>query len=197
MKIMKTSHNLATKGLLSANLEGSYKIFFCYSKEVAAFSATDSLIDLIKLISHSSDYFLNIAMTKTIWMWTLMMALPMNVAEKKVLKGMRKWPQVMPARSNKGFGMEAHAKIVQKPYFSMLSKMMILARSINVGFCFLFSYKTSSISSLLRSFPIWCSSFSCLMIFYSYSSITFAWPSALLVILFNSALVSEAFFAMK
>lgn len=73
------------------------------------------------------------------------MALPMKVAEKKVLKGIRKCPQVIPARSNKGFGMEAHTKIVQNPYFYILSKIIIFARSINVGFCFLFSYKTSSI----------------------------------------------------
>lgn len=45
----------------------------------------------------------------------------MKVAVKKVLKGILKWPQVMPAKSNKGLGMDAHAKMVPKPYFYMLS----------------------------------------------------------------------------
>lgn len=50
-----------------------------------------------------------------------MMALPTKVAEKKVLKGIRKCPQVIPAKSNKGLGIEAHASIVANPYFYILS----------------------------------------------------------------------------
>lgn len=34
----------------------------------------------------------------------LIIAFPMRVAPKNVEKGMRKWPQVMPARSNRGLG---------------------------------------------------------------------------------------------
>ena len=34
----------------------------------------------------------------------LIMAFPMRVAPKNVENGMRKWPQVMPARSNRGLG---------------------------------------------------------------------------------------------
>jgi len=37
-------------------------------------------------------------------MWTFTIAFPMKVAKKNVVKGIRKCPQVMPARSNKGFG---------------------------------------------------------------------------------------------
>jgi len=50
-----------------------------------------------------------------------MIALPTKVAEKNVLKGIRKCPQVIPAKSNRGLGMEAQAKIVANPYFYMLS----------------------------------------------------------------------------
>ena len=39
------------------------------------------------------------------WMCILITAFPMRVAPKNVQKGTRKWPQVMPARSNSGFGM--------------------------------------------------------------------------------------------
>ena len=34
---------------------------------------------------------------------------PMSVAPKNVQKGTRKCPHVMPARSNSGFGIDAHA----------------------------------------------------------------------------------------
>lgn len=37
-------------------------------------------------------------------MCILMMAFPMSVAPKKVQNGTRKWPQVIPARSNRGLG---------------------------------------------------------------------------------------------
>ena len=50
-----------------------------------------------------------------------MIALPTKVAEKNVLKGMRKCPHVIPAKSNKGLGIDAHAKMVAKPYFYILS----------------------------------------------------------------------------
>lgn len=56
-------------------------------------------------------------------MWTLMMALPMKVAEKKVRKGIFRLPQVIPARSNKGLGTEASKRIVTKACFSMMVKM--------------------------------------------------------------------------
>lgn len=38
------------------------------------------------------------------WMCILITAFPMRVAPKKVQNGIRKWPQVIPARSNRGFG---------------------------------------------------------------------------------------------
>jgi hypothetical protein len=50
-----------------------------------------------------------------------MIALPIKVAVKNVLKGIRRWPQVIPAKSNRGLGIEAHARIVANPYFYMLS----------------------------------------------------------------------------
>ena len=46
-----------------------------------------------------------------------MMAFPMKVALKNFLKGILKWPQVMPAKSKRGLGMDAQRRIVIKPYF--------------------------------------------------------------------------------
>ena len=46
-----------------------------------------------------------------------MMAFPMRVAVKKVVKGIRKWPQVIPARSKRGLGILAHSSTVKKAYF--------------------------------------------------------------------------------
>lgn len=71
------------------------------------------------LMRKSRVYCLNMAMMNIICMCTFMIAFPMKVAEKKVLKGMRKCPLVMPARSKRGLGMEAQAKMAQNPYFSM------------------------------------------------------------------------------
>lgn len=66
-----------------------------------------------------------------------MIALPIKVGMKNFLIGILKWPHVIPAKSNKGFGIDAHTKIVMKPYFSMFSKINIFAFSIRVkfGFC--------------------------------------------------------------
>jgi len=44
---------------------------------------------------------------------------------------------VIPARSKRGLGIEAQAKIAQNPYLDNLSKMNSLAWSSNVGFCLL------------------------------------------------------------
>ena len=44
----------------------------------------------------------------------------MSVAPKNVQKGTRKWPHVMPARSNSGLGIDAHARIPRKPTFKRL-----------------------------------------------------------------------------
>lgn len=89
--------------------------------------------------------FLKTVMTKSICIWVFMIALPMKVAEKNFLKGILKWPQVMPAKSNKGLGIEAHRRIVMKPYFSILSKIRILALSMKVLLGCDFSFCISSI----------------------------------------------------
>lgn len=47
-------------------------------------------------------------------MWVLIIAFPIAVAVKKMKNGTKKWPQVIPAKSNKGFGIEAHNKTVIK-----------------------------------------------------------------------------------
>ena len=38
----------------------------------------------------------------------------MAVAKKNVVNGMRKWPHVIPAKSNSGFGIEAQSNTVIK-----------------------------------------------------------------------------------
>merc|ERR1711993_34634 len=57
------------------------------------------------------------------------MAFPINVAPKNVQKGTKKWPHVIPAKSNNGFGMEAHAKIPKNPTRSTNLSIPNLARS--------------------------------------------------------------------
>jgi len=45
----------------------------------------------------------------------------MKQAEKNILKGMRRCPHAIPAKSKRGLGIDAQNNTVQKPYFSMLS----------------------------------------------------------------------------
>jgi hypothetical protein len=47
----------------------------------------------------------------------LLHALPMAVAMKKVQKGISRCPQVRPARSKRGFGIDAKSMIAKNPPF--------------------------------------------------------------------------------
>ena len=71
----------------------------------------------IKLIACSIKPSLKAKITKSFWICILMMALPMSVAPKNVQNGTRKWPHVIPARSNKGLGMEAQRRMPMNPTF--------------------------------------------------------------------------------
>lgn len=46
-----------------------------------------------------------------------MKALPITVAPKNVQKEIKKCPQVIPAKSNNGLGIEAHNITVKKAFF--------------------------------------------------------------------------------
>ncbi len=46
-----------------------------------------------------------------------MIAFPIDVAEKNVMNGIKKCPQVMPAKSNNGLGIEAQSKTVMNACF--------------------------------------------------------------------------------
>ena len=82
--------------------------------------------------------------------------LPMRVAPKKVQKGMRKCPHVMPARSNRGLGMLAQARIPKKPTFSTScwTEYFILSNLVSLSGCLSFSCSSwNSSSSSLGSEP--------------------------------------------
>ena len=66
------------------------------------------------------------------------MAFPINVAKKNFLNGILKWPQVMPAKSNKGLGIDAQSRIVIVPYFCRLSYITTFDFSKNVLFGLVF-----------------------------------------------------------
>lgn len=55
------------------------------------------------------------------WMCIFTMAFPIKVAPKKVQKGTRKWPQVIPARSNRGLGIYRHRRCVSQQQHPHLS----------------------------------------------------------------------------
>lgn len=66
----------------------------------------------------------------------------MRVAPKNVQKGIKKWPQVIPARSNSGLGMDAQARMPKKPTFSTRVLIQIFVLATN---------RVSSPSSMTRS----------------------------------------------
>ncbi len=139
ISIRNKSHKRPMTGFESKSKSlGWWNAYFCFSNPLFKLEERLSLIDFIHPNSTSSAYFLQIVITKSIWMWTFMIALPIKVGMKNFLKGIRKCPHVIPAKSNKGFGMEAHNSIVMNPYFYMLSNMKILALSMKVkpDFCF-------------------------------------------------------------
>jgi hypothetical protein len=56
-------------------------------------------------------------MTKKHWIDTLITAFPIRVAPKKVANEIRKCPQVSPARSKRGLGIEAKSSTTMKACF--------------------------------------------------------------------------------
>ena len=117
IRIMNRSHNLPISGLFSWKVDGWCKTYLWAFKVFSTNWANPSWTVPINLCNSAKVSFLNIVMTNNIWMWTLIIAFPMKVAEKNFLKGILKWPQVIPAKSNRGFGMDAQSKIVTNPYF--------------------------------------------------------------------------------
>ena len=61
--------------------------------------------------------FLQTRMKKKACSVVLLHALPMAVAMKKVQKGISRCPQVRPARSKRGFGIDAKSMIAKNPPF--------------------------------------------------------------------------------
>ena len=139
IKMIKTSHNRATNGLLSWKVEGWWRTSLWAFKDSSTKVAKPSLTSPISWWRLCNVSFLNMVMTKSIWMWTLIIAFPINVAVKNFRKEIRKCPHVMPARSKRGFGIDAHKRIVMNPYLYKLSKITIFALSIKLLFSFLFS----------------------------------------------------------
>lgn len=86
-------------------------VFFFLSQSALAFCGMYSVTSLQRLT----------------WMCILMTAFPTSVAPKKVQKGTKKCPQVIPARSNKGFGIwrKKHSRdiflILKSTFFTSLA----------------------------------------------------------------------------
>ena len=121
IKKMKISHSLPIKGLFSLNVEGWWRSSLWDWSVVYIKLANPSLICAMSPSNIFSVYFLKAVITNNIWIWTLIIALPIKVAVKNFLNGIRKCPQVIPAKSNNGLGIDAQRRIVAKPYFWRLS----------------------------------------------------------------------------
>ena len=118
--MMKKSQRKEINDLLYLKFLGWLSCFFFDYSIFLKYSAKEELIPSTILIRMSKVYLLNIIMMKNIWMCIFMTAFPIRTAEKNVSKGILKCPLVIPARSNRGLGIEAQAKMAQKPYFYIL-----------------------------------------------------------------------------
>lgn len=145
MAVMNKSHRTDKKDLLSLKELGWFSCFFFASSPLVNESANPTLINSMNLITISRVSFRKTMIMNRIWMCTLMIALPINVAVKNVLNGILKWPLVIPARSKRGLGIDAQAKIVQNPYFYIWLKMNSFALSITFRFYFRFNSAIYSI----------------------------------------------------
>jgi len=86
-------------------------------------------------------------MMKMLWIDTFIIDLPMKVAPKNTPKGIRKWPQVSPAKSNRGLGIEAHRVTAKKAFFFKVLYSISFMLSMNDRVSALASLSSSSISS--------------------------------------------------
>lgn len=73
-------------------------------------------------------------------MLTLIIALPIKVAPKNVANGIKKWPQVSPAKSNNGLGIDAankttinacFFKCLYKNFLALPNKVLSISHSIS------------------------------------------------------------------
>lgn len=147
--------------------------------------ASHSFKPLTKFTTTSTVYFRKTEITKIIWMWTLIIAFPIKVAVKNFLKGIRKCPQVIPARSNKGLGIDAHSRIVMVPYFCKFSYIATFDFYKNVLLGLFFRWWISSIYSAV-----------CISFFRS-SSVLATFFSSSISNFISYSLVSAAFLATK
>ena len=81
------------------------------------------------------------------WIDTFIIDFPMKVAPKNILKGIRKCPQVRPAKSNKGLGIEENKTTTIKAWFLRFLYSHAFALSIRGNFVLLSKFSTSLNSS--------------------------------------------------
>jgi len=60
---------------------------------------------------------LKIIITNADYIETFIMAFPKKQAPKNVQKGIKNYPQIIPAKSNKGFGIDANKNTVINAYY--------------------------------------------------------------------------------
>lgn len=79
-------------------------IFFFYFSSVSEIKELTAGTDSSKANNRLTCASLNIKIMKNSWSDTFTTAFPRRVEAKKMWKGIRKYPHVTPARSNRGFG---------------------------------------------------------------------------------------------
>jgi hypothetical protein len=146
MHMRNISQTRDINGLLSLKVSGANNCFFWLLREsMRVFYKRGNHVWNFNNIS-STVSFRKRVIINSIWRCTLMIALPIKVAVKNVLKGILKCPQVIPAKSNRGLGIEAHSSTVMNPYFCSMWKISSLIRSMRGVFLVYFICSSFSIS---------------------------------------------------
>jgi hypothetical protein len=98
------SHNYATIGFSSVLSPSANKAFFYFSTMLLNVPLNEGIC-FSRLYSKCSTWCSEkLTITNMLYIDTFMIAFPMKVAPKKTLNGIKKWPHVRPAKSNKGLG---------------------------------------------------------------------------------------------
>ena len=87
-------------------------MIFCNFKDksVKPAEATNWIIFWIEVLEKDNTISI-------IWILTLIKDLPIAVAIKKVLKSIKRCPQVRPAKSKRGFGNDAKRRTIKNEFF--------------------------------------------------------------------------------
>ena len=115
IKIIKNSHSVPSQ-VLSLATPGECRLVFWFLSASLKLFFIKGMFNSTFASNYSMCCSENRKIVPTICICALITAFPTTTAQKKVQNGIPKCPHNSPARSNNGFGIEAHISTVQNPF---------------------------------------------------------------------------------